>query len=132
MTSSLTMESCFDFWQEQKIFSPFRNVHTGSGGLPSILFNGCRRAISTAVKWSGHHTGHSSLSSAEFKNAWSFRPLPHTLSRRERDNFTFQVHFLFCIKKLKFLGAILTGFNHILSPPWNYIPLDVDLLPIVV
>jgi hypothetical protein len=57
-------------------------------GPPSLLFNGYRGTF-PEVKWPEREVNHSSPSSAEIKNEWSYTSAPHIcLHGMERESFT--------------------------------------------
>jgi hypothetical protein len=60
-------------------FSLRRRVQTGSGNRPASYPMGTRGSYA-GIKWPGREADHSSPSSAEVKNAWSYTSTPHTSS----------------------------------------------------
>jgi hypothetical protein len=76
---------------EAENFSLHRRVQTGSGAHPSKSPIQCvPGALSLGVKPSGREADHSSPSSAEVKNAWSYAFTPaNRLMTWHRQNFTY-------------------------------------------
>jgi hypothetical protein len=62
----MTTESRHDSWQEQRGFSLLPSTHTGSEAHPASP------SKETGVKCLGYKADHLPLSSAEFKNVWSY------------------------------------------------------------
>jgi hypothetical protein len=67
----LTGHSGFDLWQGKREFFSLPPHRSQLWGLPSLIFNEV-----LVIKWAGHETDHSPLSSAEVKNAWSYTSTP--------------------------------------------------------
>jgi hypothetical protein len=70
----------FDFWKGLGIFL-FITVYRLALGPTQLPIQCVLEAVSLGVKWPGRETDHSSPSSAEVKNAWSYTytPLIHLL-----------------------------------------------------
>jgi hypothetical protein len=58
-----------------KSLSSFQKCEDGLWGSPILLFNGYRGPF-VIVKWPEYAVNHSSLSSAEDKNKWSYTSTP--------------------------------------------------------